>query len=215
MAGADSPGTNSARLRKATASEMTVVRRLLSGWLLVLAGSLLLPSFSTAAAFGLAHHVPATATTTPAIIAEHASVAETDRSSSVDAQDMASGQTPAPFCIGRSSVAPKKGLSSRGLKPKPGTRVRPDGVPDNWRIRGTDTPGGVEYYNPRNPNQSVRVMQGNPNSPYPNSRAPYARQRNAGGTYYKKDGTLSTGRRGGRYDPDAHIPLDEFKVVPE
>ena len=58
----------------------------------------------------------------------------------------------------------------------------------------------------------MRVMQGNPNSPFPNSQAPYARQRNVGGTYYKQDGTLSSGRRGGKFDSDAHIPLDDFTV---
>jgi RHS repeat-associated protein len=106
------------------------------------------------------------------------------------------------------------GLETMGTRPTPGTRVRPEGVPENWRIRSTDTPGGTQYYNPRNPNENVRVMQGNPNSPYPNSQVPYARQQNAGGTYLRQDGTSSPLPRGGRNDPDAHIQLDQFRFRP-
>jgi uncharacterized protein RhaS with RHS repeats len=104
------------------------------------------------------------------------------------------------------------GLATRGARPAPGTRVVPEGVPGNWRIKGTNTPGGVQYYNPQNPNMNVRVMQGNPTSPYPNSRGPYARQQDAAGTYLRQDGTPSSLPRGGRNDPDAHIPLNQFKV---
>ena len=67
------------------------------------------------------------------------------------------------------------GLSNRGLVPAAGTRVRPAGVPDEWRIVPTRGDGGVRYYDPTNPGNSVRVMQGNPNSPFPNSQAPYVR----------------------------------------
>jgi RHS repeat-associated protein len=124
----------------------------------------------------------------------------------------AGGEFEGPLRMVEQPLAPKGAIPGKGINPKPGTRVRPEGVPENWRIRGTDTPGGTQYYNPKNPNESVRVMQGNPNSPFPNSQAPYARQRNAGGTYYKQDGTLSSGRRGGKFDPDTHIPLDDFTV---
>lgn len=106
------------------------------------------------------------------------------------------------------------GLETRGLRPAPGTRVRPEGIPEGWRIRPTDSGGGVQYYNPANPNQNVRVMQGNPNSPYPNSQAPYVRQQNAGGTYLRQDGTPSPLPRGGLRDGDAHIPLDQFIFRP-
>ena len=102
------------------------------------------------------------------------------------------------------------GLETRGIRPAPGTRVVPKGVPEGWRAGPTRGKGGVEYYNPRNPNENIRVMQGNPNSPYPNSRAPYVRQQNAAGTYVRKDGTPSPLPRGGLKDPDTHLPLDQF-----
>jgi len=106
------------------------------------------------------------------------------------------------------------GLETRGLRPAPGTRVRPEGIPEGWRVRPTDSGGGAQYYNPANPNQNVRVMQGNPNSPFPNSQAPYVRQQNAGGTYLRQDGTPSPLPRGGLRDGDAHIPLDQFRFRP-
>ena len=49
---------------------------------------------------------------------------------------------------------------------------KPAGIPDNWIEKPTDTPGGKEYVNPEDPNDRVRVMPGNPNSPYPNQRRP-------------------------------------------
>ncbi len=99
-----------------------------------------------------------------------------------------------------------KGLETRGVKPASGTRVRPEGVPAGWRIRPTRGKGGTEYYNPKNPNESVRVMQGNPNSPYPNSQKPYARQRDSSGSYLD-----ATGNRGANKSSDTHIPLDQFR----
>lgn len=106
------------------------------------------------------------------------------------------------------------GLEVRGLRPAPGTRVRPEGIPGTWKVRPTESGGGVQYYNPANPNQNVRVMQGNPNSPYPNSRVPYVRQQNAGGVYLRQDGTPSPLPRGGLRDGDAHIPLDQYIFRP-
>jgi RHS repeat-associated protein len=97
-----------------------------------------------------------------------------------------------------------------GISPKPGTRLIPKGIPKGWRIRPTKGKGGVEYYNPRNPNESVRIMQGNPQSEYPSSQRPYARQRDASGTHLRADGSRSP-VPGGK-EADAHIPLDKFKV---
>lgn len=102
------------------------------------------------------------------------------------------------------------GLSTRGLRPLPGTRVVPEGIPENWRITGTDSPGGVRYYEPSNPGNSVRVMQGNPNSPYPNSRAPYVRWQQNGQPLDLYGNKLPSAN-----DPAAHIPLDDFTFLRE
>ena len=98
----------------------------------------------------------------------------------------------------------------KGFTPKPGTRVRPPGVPKNWRIKNADGEGGTRYIDPTNPHNEVRVMPGKPSSPYPNSRKPYVR--------WKKDGQYldASGNVADRKDPaSSHIPLDQFKFRPE
>ncbi|MCU0972474.1 MAG: hypothetical protein MUF80_00715 [Burkholderiales bacterium] len=96
-----------------------------------------------------------------------------------------------------------------GIVPKAGTRVRPAGVPENWRIRPSDSPGGTKYYDPKNRGNHVRVEQGNPNSPYPNSRNPYVREH--------RDGSYrdAAGNRVDHNDPAGHIPLDQYRGWPQ
>ena len=135
--------------------------------------------------------------------------AETQQAASSLGYDFASGRL---LAAERTGMGPD--LETMGLRPAPGTRVRPDGVPEGWTIQPTKSGGGVQYVNPANTNQNVRVMQGNPNSPYPNSQAPYVRQQTAAGTYLRQDGTPSTLPKGGLHDGDAHIPLDQFIFRP-
>jgi len=98
--------------KTSTTTEMRTTYRLISVWTLALIGSLLLPMVSIAAVSGTTYsHVPTT-TTTPAIFAEHASIAGTDSASSVDLQDMPIGRSQPLFALCRSFVAPK----SAGVK---------------------------------------------------------------------------------------------------
>jgi hypothetical protein len=53
-------------------------------------------------------------------------------------------------------------------------------------------------------------MQGNPNSPYPNSQTPYVRWQNNGKPLDSSGNVLPTAK-----SPDAHIPLQDFKFRPE
>ncbi len=100
------------------------------------------------------------------------------------------------------------GLETRGLRPLPGTRQIPEGIPDSWRIRPTDSKGGTWYYDPANKGNAVRVMQGSPTSPYPNSQAPYVRwQQN--GQALDVNGNIVPPKT-----PDAHIPLQDFRFNP-
>jgi hypothetical protein len=85
---------------------------------------------------------------------------------------------------------------------------KPEGIPDNWIEKPTITPGGKEYINPRNPNDRVRVMPGNPNSKYPNQRAPYVVDQN--GSFRDVNGNPVPGAIPGR-TPQAHIPFELFK----
>lgn len=102
------------------------------------------------------------------------------------------------------------GLSARGVVPAAGTRVRPAGVPDEWRVVPTNSGGGVRYYDPTNPGNSVRVMQGSPTSPYPNSQAPYVRWQRNGAPLDANGNVLPTANV-----PAAHIPLQDFRFLPE
>ncbi|WP_141134382.1 RHS repeat-associated core domain-containing protein [Jannaschia aquimarina] len=133
--------------------------------------------------------------------------------------DLLNRQSPiqiAPFGggAGRGPGGPNDvGLVGRGHTPPPGTRVRPDGIPSTWKPKPSRTGNGTIYRNPRNPNDNVRVMPGNPNSPYPASQAPYARQQNSAGKYLDRFGNPSLGPRGGKRDAGTHIPLGSFSVT--
>jgi RHS repeat-associated protein len=108
--------------------------------------------------------------------------------------------------LGSAATSPFK----PGFSPPPGTRRIPKGIPGSWRIRPSKGNGGVLYYDPRNKGNSVRVMPGNPHSPYPNSRAPYVRWQKNGQPLDACGKVLPTSKT-----PDAHIPLPEFKFNPE
>ena len=85
---------------------------------------------------------------------------------------------------------------------------KPDGIPDNWIERDTDTHGGREYINPDNPNDRVRVMPGDPHSLYPSQRQSYVIDQNGG--YRDVNGNLIPGSAPGR-GPEAHIPYELFR----
>lgn len=105
------------------------------------------------------------------------------------------------------------GLANRGYQPKPGTRVRPEGIPNNWRIRNTDSLGGTSYFKSKNLKDEVRVMQGNSRSPYPNSQKPYVRWDKDAGPLRKKPYPLDIhGNKLLTAKTEAsHIPLADFK----
>jgi hypothetical protein len=92
-----------------------------------------------------------------------------------------------------------------GWKPAP----RPKGVPENWTARESDTGGGTKFTDPANQHNSVRVMPGDPNSPYPNSQGPYVRVlRN--GKYLDNNGNVVS-----KTSPEGHIPLNQFRGLKE
>jgi hypothetical protein len=102
------------------------------------------------------------------------------------------------------------GLASRGLRPLAGTRIRPDGIPEGWRVRPTKGDGGTWYYDPADKGNAIRVMQGDPKSPFPNSQGPYVRWQRNGQPLDAAGNVLPS-----KFSPDAHIPLSQFKFRPE
>ncbi|MCE0494162.1 hypothetical protein [Vibrio salinus] len=113
------------------------------------------------------------------------------------------------FSIKRSKIV-TKGLESRGIRPQPGTRVKPEGIPDNWRVRSSKSKGGVKYSDPTNPRKNVRVEQGVPDHPHDNSRVPHVRDMRNGRYVDKNGNPVQDGRR----DPAGHISLDEYRYTP-
>lgn len=65
----------------------------------------------------------------------------------------------------------------------------------------------MEYVNPDDPNDRVRVMPGNPNSQYPHQRRPYVIDQN--GSFRDVNGNPIGGPRPG-HTPEAHIPYTDF-----
>lgn len=84
------------------------------------------------------------------------------------------------------------------------TLPRPPGIPENYRIKLSDTGAGIKYVHPENTGIYIRVMPGKPHSPYPSQQKPYVVQMKDGKAFDKK-GNLIEGHL-----PEAHIPLEEF-----
>jgi hypothetical protein len=85
---------------------------------------------------------------------------------------------------------------------------KPAGIPDNWIEKPTRIEGGMEYINPSNPNDRVRVMPGDPNSRNVCQRRPYVIDQN--GSYRDVNGNSILGPAPGR-TPEAHIPYELFR----
>lgn len=107
--------------------------------------------------------------------------------------------------------APGGSLTPSGdgpLLPGGGRLERPLGIPRDWQVMMSKKGGGVIYINPNNPGDQVRVMPGDPSSPYPHRQRPYVVDQNWG-AFVSRDGQSIGGARPGR-EPDAHIPYDVY-----
>lgn len=80
------------------------------------------------------------------------------------------------------------------------------GIPKDWKQLPSDKPGGIKYQSPNNPKYNeVRIMKGEKGSDFPAQRRPYIKIKK-NGHYYDKNGNIVN-----KSDPEAHIPLEEFK----
>ena len=86
---------------------------------------------------------------------------------------------------------------------------RPEGIPADWIVKPSKTGGGIRYIDPKNPHNSVRVMPGDPDSPFPNSRQPYVRHLQHGQSLDVHGNVVP------KNTPDAHIPLRDFHFSSE
>jgi hypothetical protein len=91
-------------------------------------------------------------------------------------------------------------IHQTGIKTFP----RPQGIPENFKVRLSDRGAGMEYVHPANNHLRVRVMPGKPHSPFPHQQNPYVVQMKEGKALDKFGNPVA------KSAPEAHIPLDEF-----
>ncbi|OGY70997.1 MAG: hypothetical protein A2986_00780 [Candidatus Jacksonbacteria bacterium RIFCSPLOWO2_01_FULL_44_13] len=76
-------------------------------------------------------------------------------------------------------------------------------IPENWMKSPTQSKGGVQYTNPTDPSNYIRVMPGNPKNEY--FRGPYMRIEN-GNNFYDINGNVVD-----EYAGEGHIPIKNIK----
>ncbi len=84
------------------------------------------------------------------------------------------------------------------------TFARPKGIPENYRIKLSDKPGGIKFVHPVDEGTYVRIMPGKPHSKNPRQQRPYVNQR-INGKSVDKHGNMVLNK-----SEEAHIPLEEF-----
>lgn len=84
------------------------------------------------------------------------------------------------------------------------TFPKPKGVPQNWGSGLTKKAGGMQYTDPNNSSNLIRVMPGNPHSPNMRQQKPYIVQQKNGKAFDKYGNLLEL------EDPNLHIPISEF-----
>ncbi len=91
-------------------------------------------------------------------------------------------------------------IHQTGIKTFP----RPLGIPENYRVRLSDTGAGIKYVHPVDQGTNVRVMPGKPHSLWPHQQKPYIVHQ-IHGKCVNKFGHIVD-----RSSPEAHIPYHEF-----
>ncbi len=84
------------------------------------------------------------------------------------------------------------------------TFSRPKGIPENYRIKLSEKPGGMKYVHPTDEGTYIRIMPGKVHSPFPLQREPYVNQRKHGRSIDKHGNIVPND------SPEAHIPLHEY-----
>jgi hypothetical protein len=94
-------------------------------------------------------------------------------------------------------------IKEAGLEAVP----RPEGIPDNFRVKISKKGSGIVYMHPEHEHTSIRVMFGKPHSPWPAQQKPYVIfEKNS--QFYDKFGQIHASEK----SPAVHIPLEEFQI---
>jgi hypothetical protein len=94
----------------------------------------------------------------------------------------------------------KELIEQTGVKTFP----RPNGIPENYRVKLSNNGAGIKYVHPTDTGTYVRVMPGKPHSPYPYQQKPYVNLRKNGNSLDKNGNIVE------HNSIEAHIPYDEF-----
>ncbi|MBS0224337.1 MAG: hypothetical protein JSR91_26755, partial [Proteobacteria bacterium] len=92
--------------------------------------------------------------------------------------------------------------------PLPPALPKPKGIPDDWIAKPSDKKGGMQYVNPKNNQDRVRVMPAEPDSPHETQQRPYVVDQTRG-SFVDKNGKPIRGEQPGK-SPEAHIPYEEY-----
>ncbi len=84
------------------------------------------------------------------------------------------------------------------------TFARPQGIPENFRVKISGKGAGMEYVHPTNTHIRVRIMPGKPHSPLPHQQKPYVVHTNGGQALDRFGNKVEV------HSPEAHIPYEEF-----
>jgi hypothetical protein len=81
-------------------------------------------------------------------------------------------------------------------------------VPDDWQAREADNKKGVEFVDPNNKHNRIRVMEGDPNARWDSQKDPYAQDQRNGQTRDVKGDPVENLSAG------SHIPAQDFRYRP-
>ena len=86
-------------------------------------------------------------------------------------------------------------------------------VPSNFKVRPSEKVGGIRFTDPRNAQNEIRMMRGNPNSQNVRQQNPYVTYKHKGAFYDVKGNHIKSGAK----SEAAHIPLKDYNpsVMPK
>lgn len=91
-------------------------------------------------------------------------------------------------------------IHQTGIKTFP----RPQGIPENFRVRISDKGAGIKYVHPNHNHTSIRVMPGKPHSPLSHQQKPYVNHIKDGKALDKFGNVVKAD------SPESHIPYEQF-----
>ena len=89
-------------------------------------------------------------------------------------------------------------------------------VPSRFKVKASNKGGGIRFIDPKNKQNEIRMMSGNPKSPHVSQQSAYVKYRH-NGTYYDVNGNAIKSAAGGGRSGAAHIPLKDYNpsVMPK